>query len=145
MFSKFRVCATLTLAIATVVSASAADLSVTKAWFRALPSDLPAGGYFSLHNAGGEPAVLVAADSPVCGMVMIHQSVQSSGVSRMNDVPSVTVPAGGTVDFAPGSYHLMCTNPGAAMTPGRRVPVTFVFADHRKIEAVFAVKNAAGK
>jgi copper(I)-binding protein len=63
----------------------------------------------------------------------------------MMDVKSVTVPAGGSVSFAPGAYHLMCMNPGAAMTPGRTVSVTLVFSDGSKSRADFAVKNAAGK
>lgn len=125
--------------------ALAADMSVTGGWFRALPEGLPAGGYFSLHNAGAEPAVLTAAQSSACGMLMLHESSEAGGTSRMRDVHSVTVPAGGSIAFAPGGYHLMCTHPGAAMTPGHRVEVTLLFADGSRTHASFAVRNATGK
>jgi hypothetical protein len=124
--------------------AIAADVTVSNAWFRALPSGQPAGGYFTMKNRGA-PTELVAAESAACGMLMLHRSVSSGGMSRMGDVKSVSVPPGGTVSFAPGGYHLMCMSPGAAMTPGKTVPVTLVFSDGSKAHANFVVKNAAGR
>lgn len=125
--------------------ACAADLTVTNAWFRALPGGLPAGGYFSLSNSGAAPVELTGARSPACGMLMLHQSIESGGMSRMHDVRSLTVPAGGSLTFAPGGYHLMCMKPTAAMTPGKKVTVTLVFANGTGTEANFAVRNAAGE
>src|SRR6185437_7883869 len=46
-------------ALAIVVSAALAEASEVKvgdAWLRALPSGLPAGGYFTLHNNGAKTA-----------------------------------------------------------------------------------------
>jgi hypothetical protein len=130
---------------ASIGPASAADINVSNGWFRALPSGRPAGGYFTMKNRGVAPVELVAAESSACGMLMLHQTVSSNGTSRMEDLKSVSVPAGGTVSFAPGAYHLMCMDTGAAMTPGKSVPVTFIFSDGSKAHANFAVKNAAGK
>ncbi len=132
-------------AIAAAAPALAADLDVTNGWFRALPGGLPAGGYFSLHNSGGAPVELTGAKSPACGMLMLHQSMESGGVSRMDDVRTVTVPAGGSVAFEPGGYHLMCMNPTAAMTPGKSVAVTLLFSNGAAARASFQVKNAAGE
>ena len=123
----------------------AANVSISNAWFRVLPAGLPAGGYFTLHNSSAAPAELVSATSHACGMVMLHRSTMKGGVSRMEDVNSVAVPAHGTVEFAPGGYHLMCMDPGSAMKPGARVGVTFVFADKSQSSAEFDVKNAGGK
>lgn len=123
----------------------AANVSVSHAWFRVLPAGLPAGGYFTLHNNGNAPVQLVSAESPACAMLMFHRSTMSGGVSRMQDVSSIVVPAGGTVAFAPGGYHLMCMNPGSAMKPGAHVGVTFVFADKSKVPEDFEAKSADGK
>lgn len=98
-----------------------------------------------MKNMGAAPVELVAAQSMACGMLMLHKTESTAGTSRMEDVKSVSVPAGGTVSFAPGGYHLMCMEPSAAMTPGKSVPVTLVFSDGNKSHADFAVKNAAGK
>lgn len=145
MHSNFRIVMVAAAALAAVTGARAGELSISDAWFRALPAGLPAGGYFSLHNAGPVPVELVAAESAACGTLMLHQSTNEGGMSRMQDVKSITVPAGGTVAFAPGGYHLMCVNPGAAMAPGGRVPVSLVFADKSELQADFVVKGASGK
>lgn len=124
----------------------AAGVSVTNAWFRALPGGLPAGGYFSLHNSGAAPIELVAAKSPACGMLMLHRTTESGGMSRMSAVRSASIPGGGTLVFAPGGYHLMCTQPSAAaMIPGKSVRVDLFFADGSQIGADFAVKTATGE
>lgn len=125
--------------------AFAGDVSVYDGWFRALPSGQPAGGYFKLKNIGTAPVALLAAKSPVCGMLMLHRSVSSGGTSRMADVEKVSIPPGGVLSFAPGGYHLMCMSPSAAMAPGKSVPVTLVFSDGSTSQSEFVVKNAAGK
>jgi hypothetical protein len=132
------------LVVGSGTAASAQHLNATNAWFRALPTGLPAGGYFTLHNSGTTPVELVAAESAACGMLMLHRSTEAGGISRMSDVNSVAIPPAGTIEFAPGGYHLMCMNPAAAMSPGKHVRVTLIFADHTRLEVDFAVKSAAG-
>ncbi|HEX4157388.1 MAG TPA: copper chaperone PCu(A)C [Rhizomicrobium sp.] len=145
MHSTTKFVLPLLFAVTAAAPAGAADLTVTDAWFRALPGGLPAGGYFSLNNAGASPVILTGAQSPACGMLMLHQSMESGGMSRMNDVRSLSIPAGGSITFAPGGYHLMCLNPTSAMAPGKTVPVTLRFANGATEEATFAVRNATGK
>jgi periplasmic copper chaperone A len=125
--------------------AIAADVTVTDGWFRALPAKLPAGGYFTLHNGGAQSVTLTGASSPACGMLMLHKSDAMNGMSGMSDVASVLVAAGDTVKFAPGGYHLMCTDPTPAMKPGVTVVVTLEFAGGFAFAAPFAVKDAKGK
>lgn len=144
MRSNIWGCTVAVLAVGVGAAAPAQQVSATKAWFRALPAGLPAGGYFTLHNSGAAPVELVATQSPACGMLMLHRSTQTGGISRMNDVNSVAVPPGSTLEFAPGGYHLMCMNPAASMSPGKHVGVTLIFADHRRVEVDFAVKSASG-
>jgi periplasmic copper chaperone A len=125
--------------------AFAANVTVSDGWFRALPGKLPAGGYFKMHNSGTESATLTGASSPACGMLMLHLTENQSGTGMMMDMPSISIPAGGDVLFAPGGYHLMCNDPTAAMKPGAKVPVMLQFADGAKLSAIFAVKDARGK
>jgi hypothetical protein len=124
---------------------AAGEIGISNAWFRALPAKLPAGGYFDLHNGGKIPAHLTGAQSPACGMLMLHKSSEKGGMSSMEDVQSIDVASGATVKFAPGGYHLMCMEPTAAMKPGGAVAVTLKFSDGSVATAKFAVKNATGK
>ena len=126
-------------------AADASSLVVKDGWFRTLPGNLPAGGYFTLHNGGTTLATLTGAESSACGMLMLHKSESAGGTMKMMDVASVPVPGGTDITFAPGGYHLMCMDTKPSMKPGATVPVTLDFADGSKVEAEFAVKNARGQ
>lgn len=123
---------------------AAGPLSVSDAWIRAMPSGIPSGGYFTLHNDTAKDMVLTGASTPDCGMLMLHKSEMTGGMSSMHHVDEVDVPAGGHIAFAPGGYHLMCMNAGPAIKPGGKVDVTLTFKDGSKIVAAFPIRNAAG-
>ena len=63
--------------------------------------------YFSLAGEGKRGDRLVAAASEVAGRAEIHTHIEDNGVVRMRKVAGVDVPAGGTVEFRPGGYHVM--------------------------------------
>jgi copper(I)-binding protein len=133
------------LTVAATAPAAPSGLAVSDAWFRALPGTLPAGGYFTLRNTGSAKVVLTGAESAACGALMLHRSESKGGMAGMDMVSAVDVPAGGSVSFTPGSYHLMCMAPKPVMKPGGRVPVTLQFQGGGAITAPFEVRNAAGK
>jgi copper(I)-binding protein len=135
---------TIVLLSAGLAGAAVAAPSVSNAWIRAMPGALPAGGYFTLANPGPKPVTLIAAQSPACGSLMLHMTHTMGGMTHMMPVDKVDVPAGGSFEFKPGSYHLMCMEP-KALKPGTTVPVTLKFADGTSLTASFAVKNATGK
>jgi copper(I)-binding protein len=60
-------------------------------------------------------------------------------------VKKVSVPAHGTLTFAPGGYHLMCMKPSADMKPGQDVPVTLRFEDGATLTGQFKVYGARGQ
>lgn len=135
---------TLTM-LALAAPVSAAPFDVTNAWFRALPGNLPAAGYFETHNTTRSDVAILGAQSDGCGMVMIHKSSNTGGMSRMEMVDKVDVPAGGKVSFAPGGLHLMCMRPTALMKIGGKVPVVLHLSDGTKVAAAFSVRGASGK
>jgi hypothetical protein len=135
----------LLLLIAAVCEVRAEELTVSNAWMRALPSSVPSGGYFTLHNGENRDVILIGADSPACGMLMLHKSSDMGGMSEMNEVADVKVAAGSSIAFAPGGLHLMCMDVTAALKPGGKVPVTLIFDGDRKLTVQFAVRNAMGK
>ena len=124
---------------------AAGALSVSGAWIRAMPAGIPSGGYFTLRNSGAKDMVLTGASAPACGSLMLHKSEMTGGMSSMRHMDEVDVPAGGSIAFAPGGYHLMCMSATAAITPGATVPVTLMFKDGSKLTVPFSVRNAAGK
>jgi copper(I)-binding protein len=118
-------------------------VSLQGGWMRMTIAARPAGGYFTLTNSGARDRTLTGAASPACGKVMLHRSEHGGGTERMVMVPKVRVPAHGVLRFAPGGYHLMCTN--AHLTIGKRVPVTLHLSDGSSVIAAFQVRGATGK
>lgn len=131
--------------LAMTSTASAAPLDITGAWFRALPGKLPAGGYFIAQNNSAHDIAVTDAKSDACGMLMMHQSSNKGGMSGMDMVDKVNVPAGGKVAFAPGGYHLMCESPMPKMKIGTKVPVLLSLSDGTAVAVAFTVKGANGK
>jgi copper(I)-binding protein len=123
-------------------AAGTPDVTASKPWFRYLLPSIPAGAYMVLNNTGTADAVLTAAASPDCGSLMLHESMDNSGMAMMMSVPTITIPAGGHVALAPGGYHLMCMQP--KMQVGTRVPVTLTFQDGASLLLTLPVYGATG-
>ena len=78
-------------------------------------------------------------------MVMLHRSMSKDGSNAMVEVGSVTVPPGGSIEFAPGGYHLMCMSPAKDMRDRKSVPMVLKFKDGSTVRADFAVRGPGGK
>lgn len=130
------------LAANTAHAADADAVHVSHAWLRVLPGDLPAGGYAVLQNTGDTPVALVGASSPAYGHVMLHQSSQAGGMSRMSMVESLPLPPQGNATLAPGGYHLMLMHAVQPVKPGDTVKVQLRFADGSTLDADFLARPA---
>ena len=123
--------------------AAPASVMVSGCWIRMLPGALPSGGYFSVMNMSDKPVDLTGVQSAAFGMAMLHQTRSNGGTSTMAAIDKATVPANGTLDFAPGGYHVMFEKPAQAVKVGASIPVTFSFSDGEKVTSACVVKNAA--
>jgi copper(I)-binding protein len=122
--------------------AAEAQITVQKPWIRYLLPNLPAAAYMVVHNHGDSPAVLSGAASPSCGMLMLHQSQDDSGMAMMMAVPVITIPAHGILVLAPVGYHLMCMAP--VMKIGTKVKLTLNFKDSGAVVLSVPVYGPAG-
>lgn len=121
----------------------AANVSVTHAWIRLLPGDLPAAGYCVISNGTGEVVTITGASSPVFAHAMLHKSVTVNGLDKMIAVPKIVIEAGKQFSFAPGGYHIMLMPPHKPLKLGERVPVEFAVSGGAPVTARFLVKGAA--
>jgi copper(I)-binding protein len=115
------------MSVAAIVLASAAQaqVSVKDAWVRAtVPQQKATGAFMQLQSA--QDAKLVSAQSPVAGVVEVHEMAMDGGVMRMRAVPNLDLPAGKTVDLKPGGFHVMLMDLKAQVKDGDTVPVTLV-------------------
>lgn len=109
-------------------------------WIRLIPGGMMMGGFARLVNPCPAPAAVVAGESPQFGAVELHESTMENGVSRMRPVPRLEIPAKGSVELRPGSYHLMLMQPKDKLAPGMRVPITLQLADGQTVTAEFVTR-----
>ncbi|WP_322034005.1 copper chaperone PCu(A)C [Paraburkholderia sp. J76] len=127
------------------LAASSGAMMVSDCWIRSMPGDTPSGGYFKLMNMSDKNIDLVGVSTDAFGMSMLHQTQSSGSTSKMVMVDKASVPANGSLAFAPGGYHVMFEKAKKPLTVGSAIPVTFKFSDGENVEAQCAVKNAAGQ
>lgn len=120
----------------------AKNVAASSCWIRSIPAPAPSGGFFVLTNTGSADVKLKGAQSPSYGMVMVHQTTHSNGMSRMSEVDQVVVPAKGTLEFKPGSYHVMLEKADASVKVGSVVQLNLLLDDGTKVVADCQVKPA---
>ncbi len=98
----------IALAVALGLGATAvhAQVAVIDAWVRGTVAGQQAtGAYMQLKSA--TDTALVAAASPVAGVVEIHEMKMDGGVMKMSAIKRLAVPAGKATELKPGGYHVM--------------------------------------
>lgn len=100
------------------------------------------GGFVTITNTGDTDDALlgVKADFP---KVDIHESYEENGVAKMGHVDRIEIPAGETVELAPGGYHVMFMGLSAPLVAGESFPATLVFEKAGEVEIMFSIETRA--
>lgn len=104
-------------------AAAQAPVNVSGAWVRGTVQGQTATGAF-MHLRSPEGATLIGADSPVAGIVEIHEMAMENNVMKMRAVQKLDLPPGRTVDLKPGGYHVMLMDLKQPLKKGDTVPIT---------------------
>lgn len=129
---------------ASAVATAAGTLAVEQPWIRAAPPGVPMlAGYADLHNGGDASLRITAVESAAFGSVSLHETTVVDGVSRMRELPGLTIDAGATVRLAPGGKHLMLMEPRKPIDARTPVGLSFVLEDGRRVDASFVVTDQA--
>ena len=117
-------------------------ISITDAWISEPPPMLSVlAGYATIHNESSETKMLTAVSSPVFSRIEIHLSKVINGLATMQKQASLAIPAGNTVEFSPGNYHLMLFDPEITLKAGDKATIIFTFSDGYSIPVHASVKK----
>lgn len=121
---------------AAVLALSASTLwaqavKVEDAWVRGTVATQKASGAF-MRLTPQKDARLVAASSPVAGVVEIHEMAMENDIMKMRQIPGLDLSAGRTTELKPGGYHVMLMELKGQLKGGDMVPITLVFEDAAK-------------
>lgn len=123
------------LVAAAVLSLTAAawaqSVKVEDPWVRGTVATQKATGAF-MRLTPEKNTRLVAASSPVAGVVEIHEMAMENDVMKMRQIPGLDLAAGRTMELKPGGYHVMLMDLKQQLKGGDVVPITLVFEDEAK-------------
>jgi periplasmic copper chaperone A len=108
--------------------AQTGDVKVQDAWARAtVPGQKGTGAFMKL--TASQTTRLVGASSGAAGVTEVHEMSMEGDVMKMRALPGLDLPAGKTVEFKPGGYHIMLLDLKAPLTQDTVVPLTLTFKD----------------
>lgn len=108
-----------------IAAPALAQLQVKDSWVRAtVPQQRTSGAFMQLSSSSD--VRLVAARTPVAGIVELHEMKMENDVMKMGAVSGIDIPAGKTVELAPGGYHIMLMDLKRQLKEGETVPITLV-------------------
>ena len=131
----------LTAAACLVITLPAlAQTSVKDPWVRGTVAQQKAtGAFMTITNTGG--GTLVAASSPVAGVVEIHEMTMDGTTMKMRALPKgLDLPAGKAVELKPGGYHVMLLDLKAPLKTGESVEINLVVEGQDGKKETVAVK-----
>jgi hypothetical protein len=122
------------VAVAVAACSSGAAPSVSGAWARPAAAAGVSAAYFTITAPSGAADALLSATSPVADMVEIHETAtDGTGMTSMDAVARVDVPAGSSVEFKPGGRHLMLMGLTSTLAPGSTIELDLVFEHAGKV------------
>ncbi len=129
------------VALLCVIPAQAQSVVVKDAWIRGtVPGQSATGAFMELT---AKSAVrLIGAASAAAKNVEVHNMTMENGVMKMFPVDGVDIPAGKTIKFAPGGYHVMMRNLQKPLNPGDKVllQLTFELANKKRETVALSVE-----
>ena len=123
-----------------IVSTNAAELiTVSKPRIRATaPGQTVSGVFMTLINNSETAYALTSASFSGASTVEIHETSMSEGMMRMRKVSHIDIPANGSAELKPGSYHIMLIGLEKEMKAGTAETLTLTFSDdsQKTVEAL---------
>lgn len=156
LVAALAVVATLLAACSAGATTAPGGLTAEGAWARNAPKTAGAGAaYLVLKNSGSTPDALVGASSPAAETAEVHETyvvespmgsampgASGGAVMGMRPIARVEIPAGGTLELKPGSYHIMLMNLKQELKVGDTVEVTLMFENADPITVTAEVRES---
>ena len=121
---------TTPVATPTVTGTAAELITVSKPRIRATaPGQMVSGAFLTLTNTSATPHALTSASFNAAGMVEIHETSMDGEMMRMRQVSHIDIPANGSVELKPGSYHIMLMGLEKELSAGTTETLTLTFSD----------------
>ena len=131
----------LLFALITILFISGNGLTIHDAWMRPGAEKMGTALYFTIDNTTNEPDTLYKVTSNISGKIQIHETYQVGELNGMREIKQLVIEPNSTIEFKPGSYHIMVMKLKKDIMKGDKAEFTLYFskAGEVKIEAAAKV------
>ena len=145
LIAELSIACTLTIGaiFASATGALANDILVIDAFARAsaTPNPMSGAAYISVQNNSAEADRLVAISAVGVGSIMLHETVMTGDVSKMNETAAQNIPPQGALTMKPGGLHLMLMEMEKPLRKGESLTVVLTFEKAGALEVVVPIAS----
>ena len=140
-----RIFAAVFMSLMALSPAMASDLMFGSLQFRATIGSMPSSAaYLSITNHGVTADRLLAVESSLARKTELHTMDVTNGVMKMRQIDGgINIPAGKTVQLAPGGFHVMLIGLKAPLNADKNYQVTLVFEKAGRVKLTGLAKRPA--
>lgn len=120
------------------------DLEIDHPFSKAMiPGAKVAGGYMKITNNGAVADRLISVSTSIARMIQLHEMKVENDIMTMKEIPGgIEIPAGQTVELAPGGLHVMFMDVTTPTREGDKIKAVLSFEKAGQIEVEFKVGPA---
>lgn len=123
-------------------SAWAGPLQVSDSWARATPPGARTAAVYITVTGGEASDRLLGGTTAYAREVQVHTHIHADGMMRMEQIPALDIPAGGTVSLRPGGDHIMLIGLQQALVAGATMDLILTFEQAGDVALSVPVRDA---
>ena len=100
--------------------------------------------YMNIANLTGRADRLLSVSSDAAEKTTLHQTSVLDGVAKMRHLMAIDLPAGKTVTFAPGGFHIMLINLNHPLKIGQEIELKLTFEKAGEKRIKVPIKMSSG-
>ena len=122
---------------------AATGIEISNAWARPALQDGNGAVYFLLQNHSAFRDELTGVSSDAAQAVEMHESKMEGDVMQMRQISSLPIGGKESIEFGPGSYHVMLVGLKQELKAGDELQITLHFKNHEDIRVIVSVQEMA--
>jgi periplasmic copper chaperone A len=124
-----------------VFTSSVNKIDIKDAWLRTGAAGLNSALYFKVLNNSSSPDTLFKVTSTIAKHVQMHETYKKNDMMGMREIKNIIVKPNSSIEFKPGSYHVMLMNLNKDIKEGDEISFALYFRMAGKINIKANVMN----
>ncbi len=131
----------LIIAFISVFISTGNKVEIKDAWLRTGAKGLNSALYFKIENNSTKPDTLYKVSSNVAKHIQMHETYKKNDMMGMREIKNLIVKPNSSIEFKPGSYHIMLMDLTKDLKEGDEIDFTLYFKPAGELKIKANVEN----